>query len=192
MLAAVVRPAIVQDPIPFGARRKNEMVAYSRRHYGDATWHLKPRVIVLHYTDSGTYRSAWSTFAGDTASLGELPGTCAHFIVSQDGVIHQLVPTTVRCRHAIGLNQAAIGIEMVQVGGRSAHWSDQQILHRTRQIRAVVALVRWLQATYGIATGDVIGHAMANGSRFFRDDEHWRNDHDDWLAVDVKQLRRML
>src|SRR5205823_517912 len=28
------RPAIVQDPIPFGARRRAEMVAYAMRHYG--------------------------------------------------------------------------------------------------------------------------------------------------------------
>jgi N-acetyl-anhydromuramyl-L-alanine amidase AmpD len=192
LLAAAVRPAIVQDPIPYGARRKTEMAGYSRRHYGTSSWHLAPRVIVLHYTDSSTYRSAWSTFANNSSNLGELPGTCAHFIVGQTGVIHQLVATSTRCRHAIGLNHVAIGIEMVQVTGRSSHWADQQILHRTRQIHAVVALVRWLQATYGIAKTDVIGHAMANGSRLFRDDEHWRNDHDDWLATDVKQLRRLL
>ena len=28
------RPRIVWDPIPFGAKRKAEMVAYVRRHYG--------------------------------------------------------------------------------------------------------------------------------------------------------------
>ena len=38
--AAVARPAIVWRPIPFGARRKAEMAAYSARHYGTRTWRL--------------------------------------------------------------------------------------------------------------------------------------------------------
>ena len=32
---------------------------------------------------------------------------------------------------------------------------------------------------------DVIGHAMANHSPYFKDLEGWRNDHTDWLRRDV-------
>ena len=43
---------------------------------------------------------------------------------------------------------------------------------------------------------DVIGHAMANDSPYFKDLEGWRNDHTDWLRRDVldfhHRLRRLL
>ena len=53
-------------------------------------------------------------------------------------------------------------------------------------------LVRWLQARYSVAKRDVIGHAMVNDSRFFRDHEGWRNDHSDWQLQDVRELRSRL
>ena len=190
---ALARPPIVQDRIPYGPQRRAEMASYSFRHYGSASWRLTPRVIVLHFTDGPSYTSAWSTFASDTSQLGELPGVCAHFIVDKDGTIYQLVSLRVRCRHAIGLNHVAIGIEMVQeTAGHSSHWADQQILGRRRQIRSALRLVRYLRARFKIAIRDVIGHAMANGHRLFRDDEGWTNDHDDWIASDVRAFRRRL
>ena len=64
------------------------------------------------------------------------------------------MPLNVRCRHTIGLNHVAIGIEMQQQTGPGAHWADQQILHRPRQVRAALRLVRWLQARYHIATAE--------------------------------------
>jgi hypothetical protein len=81
---------------------------------------------------------------------------------------------------------------MIQQQGMSSHWADQQILHRRPQIRSVLRLVRWLQARYGIATRNVIGHAMANDSPFFHDREGWRNDHTDWQREDVLELRSRL
>jgi hypothetical protein len=39
---------------------------------------------------------------------------------------------------------------------------------------------------------DLIGHAMANGSRHFKDLEGWRNDHVDWLEGDVREYRRVV
>ena len=79
----------------------------------------EPKVIVEHYTVSDTFASAYNTFAPDHADseLHELPGTCAHFVIDKDGTIYQLVPLTIRCRHTVGLNYTAIGIEHV---GRSA------------------------------------------------------------------------
>jgi hypothetical protein len=188
---AALRPHIVQHPIPFGRRRRREMAAYSRRHYGRRTWRLRnPRVIVLHFTDGPTYRSAWSTFAANSPSLGELPGDCAHYVVGKAGGIHQLVSPAIRCRHAIGLNYTAIGVEMVQEGGPSSHWADRQILARGPQIRAAVHLVAWLKQRFRIAMRNVIGHAMANRSPYFKDLEGWRNDHTDWLHRDVVAFRR--
>jgi N-acetyl-anhydromuramyl-L-alanine amidase AmpD len=186
------QPTIVQSPIPYGPTRRREMAAYSKRHYGVATSRLKPRVIVLHFTANNSYSATWNTFAADTPNLGEKPGTCSQFVISKSGRIHQLVPLNVRCRHTVGMNHVAIGIEMVQETGIGGHWADQQILHRPRQVKAALRLVRWLQGRYHIKSADVVGHATANSHRLFRDLQGWRNDHSDWQAADVRAFRRRL
>ena len=169
------------------------MARYSERHYGQREWRLSdPDVIVLHFTATDSYAAVWSTFDSNASSMGELPGVCSHYVIEQDGTINQLVPPTIRCRHTIGLNYTAIGIEMVQSTGRGSHWADQQILARRPQIRAALALVRWLQSRYAIPTGEVIGHAMANDDPHFKDREGWMNDHTDWLKRDVKEFRARL
>lgn len=189
-VSAAARPPIVSDPIPYGAKRKRQMAGYAWRHYHVRTWRLTSvRQIVLHYTGSDDYKSVHNTFASNSRAAGpggsrpESPGTCAHFVVAKSGRIYQLAPLTIMCRHAIGLNHRSIGIEFVEM--RSAN----NILARKNQLRAGQALVRWLQAKYGIAKRDVIGHAMVNQSRFFVDHEGWRNDHVDWRAGQVRKFR---
>ena len=44
----------------------------------------------------------------------------------------------------------------------------------------------------GIKMRDIIGHAMANDSPYFKDLQGWRNDHTDWLRPDVKKFRHRL
>ena len=190
---------IDQDPIPYGPGRRAEMAAYSERHYGVASAKLDPRLIVLHYTAGDTYQSAWSTFASDAPAAGpagtaaEPPGTCAHFIVDQQGTIHQLVSLQWQCRHTIGLNRWAIGIEMVQSdAGHDSTWATDQILNRPKQIGAVLALVRALMARYDLGKTDVIGHGTANDNARFVDLQGWRNDHTDWLAPAVRAFRKRL
>ncbi len=184
---------LVQKWLPYPQQRKDEMADYARRHYGIASAHLDAQVIVVHFTESDTAASAYNTFAADVPNRGELPGTCAHFIVDQDGTVLAIVPTDLMCRHAIGLNHVAIGIEIVQAThGHSSTWAEQQILARPAQIDAVLRLVRELQARYGIGAGDVIGHAMANGHRLFVDKLGWRNDHTDWSAPSIAALRQRL
>jgi N-acetyl-anhydromuramyl-L-alanine amidase AmpD len=184
----------VQQPIPITPARLAETAAYALRHYGVSTTRLHPKLIVLHFTASGagSEPGVHALFASDAPNGGELPGVCAHFVVDQDGTIYQQAPLTLICRHAIGVNDHAIGIEMVQSSDSSSHWADEQILHRRAQISSVLRLVRWLQARYGIAKSNVIGHAMANDSPFFHDLEGWRNDHTDWQPEDVRALRRRL
>jgi N-acetyl-anhydromuramyl-L-alanine amidase AmpD len=150
-------------------------------------------MIVLHFTETDTAAAARNAFANDSPNRGELPGTCAHYLVAQNGDVWQLVPTSVRCRHAIGLNDKAIGIEIVQrTHGNSSHWACRQILDRPAQIGAVLALLSSLQREYGIRKGNIIGHAMANQAPQFRDLQGWRNDHTDWQSRDVLEVRRRL
>jgi hypothetical protein len=186
-------PPIDRDRIDYGDERRAQMAAYSRRHYGEREWRLRdPDVIVLHFTGSDSYASIWSAFQSNAPNRGELPGVCTHYVVKQSGTIAELVPPRIRCRHTVGLNHRSIGVEMVQETGRGSHWADQQILERRPQARAALRLVRWLAAKHSIRYADVIGHAMANDSRYFEDLRGWRNDHTDWLARDVREFRRRL
>lgn len=186
----VSKPRVEFDPIPYDHARKRQMAAYSKRHYGKREWRLTdPRAIVLHYTATSTYEPVFNAFAANTPSLGERPGVCAQFVVGRDGTIHQLTRLNVRCRHTIGLNQTAIGVEMVQRDLGSRHGAERAILGRRAQARAAVRLVAWLKQRYRIETRNVIGHAMANDSPLFKDLEGWRNDHVDWRAADVREFR---
>lgn len=189
----LAKPSIRADHISYGDARKRQMAAYSKRHYRDREWHLEdPKVIVLHFTATDSYSAVWSTFDSNAANLGEKPGVCSHYVIEQDGTIDELVPPRIRCRHTVGLNHVAVGVEMVQSTGRGAHWADQQILDRRRQVGAALRLVRWLQGRYDIPRSQVIGHSMANDDRYFLDRQGWTNDHIDWLKRDVKEFRGRL
>lgn len=187
------RPPMTRDYIPFGEERKRQMGRYSKRHYGVWRWKLTaPDVIVLHFTGGDSYSSARNHFASNSPNRGEMPGVCAHFVVDKDGTIYKVVRTSIRCRHAIGLNYTSIGIEMVQETGRGARWADRQILKRRPQIRAALKLARFLKARYSIRMRNIIGHAMVNASPYFKDLQGWRSDHTDWLKPDVREFRRRL
>jgi N-acetylmuramoyl-L-alanine amidase len=190
LLATPPRPAIVQRPIPFGAGRRAEMAAYSKRHYGTAQWRLiGPKVIVEHYTASSTFASAYSTFASDhpDPELHELPNVCAHFVVDTDGTIYQLVPLTIRCRHTVGLNDTAIGVEHV---GTSA----TGVLSNARQIASSLALTRWLMARFHIARRNVIGHAESLSSPYHHElvPALRTQTHADWNAREMQRYRALL
>ena len=187
---AVPAPHIVQRPIPFDATRRAETAAYATRHYGLHTWRLAhPHVIVEHYTASTTASSAIATFSSDAPDpeLHERPGTCAHFVVDTDGTIYQLVPLDTICRHTVGLNWTAIGIENVGT-------SDAAILANPRQLRASLALTLWLAARFHIGVRDVIGHAESLTSRYHRERVARLRcqTHGDWQHADMDRYRSLL
>ncbi|MDE3025468.1 MAG: N-acetylmuramoyl-L-alanine amidase [Acidobacteriota bacterium] len=188
-LAASLKPHVVWKPIPFGATRKAEMAAYAERHYGLHTWRLTPRAIVEHVTATDSFSSVWNTFASDTpdSELHELPGTCAHFVIDTDGTIYQLVPLNVMCRHTVGLNWAAIGIEHVGT-------SDAQVLGDAAQMRASLALTVWLMWRYRIPLANVIGHNESLTSPLHRERyPGWRcQTHGDWQHADMVVYRARL
>jgi beta-N-acetylhexosaminidase len=188
--APAVAPRIVQKPIPFGAVRKAETAAYAKRHYGTSTWHLvHPRVLVEHFTATESFSSVWNAFASDDADpeLHELPGDCAHFVIDKDGTIYQLVSLTVMCRHTVGLNYTAIGVEAVGT-------SDAEILANPRQMSAELHLAAWLMQRYKIALGDVIGHNESLTSPFHHEAyPAWRcQTHGDWSQEDMDVFRAKL
>ena len=108
------------------------MAAYSERHYGQHKWRLRnPKVIVEHMAQTSSAAAVFNTFAPDVpdVELGELPNVCSHFVVSPSGRIFQLVNLRTRCRHTVGLNWTAIGIE-------HAGYGDSDVLDNPAELRA--------------------------------------------------------
>lgn len=127
----LARPRVEQWRIPFPAARRRDTAKYTRRHYGKAEVDLDPQVIVEHYTVTETAQEAYDIFARNEpdVELHDLPGLCTHFLVDRDGMTYQLVSLKLICRHTVGLNDVAIGIE--HVGG-----SDWDVLEDRPQLEA--------------------------------------------------------
>lgn len=87
-----------------------------------------PQYLVMHYTAATTAASAISWF------LTPIAQASAHLVIAQDGAITQFAPFNVVTWHAgksqwkglIGLNQFAVGIELVN-GGRLMHTGEKYI-----------------------------------------------------------------
>jgi len=166
------------------------MAAYAQRHYGINTWRLiHPQVIVEHYTANESFSATWNTFAADTPDpeLSELPGTCAHFVIDKDGSIYQLVSLNTMCRHTVGLNYTAIGIEHVGM-------SDSEILDNPKQIAASLKLTLWLMSRFHIKLANVIGHNESLTSPYHHENyAPWRcQTHGDWTRSDMTIYRAKL
>ena len=190
LLTPAPRPHIVQKRIPFPPKREREMRSYAIRHYGIHTFLLRnPKVIVEHYTETTNFGSVWNTFADDVpdVELHELPQVCAHFVIDRDGTIYELVPPNIMCRHTVGLNWTAIGIEHVGM-------SDAQVMGDRLELRASLALTRWLQSRYGILTRNVIGHAESLSSPYHRERVAAlrRQTHGDMQHATMVRYRRLL
>lgn len=187
---AVPRPEITRQLIPLTPQRRRDTAAYARRHYGRATTTIEhPRAIVIHYTVNDSVAATWSTFAPNVADpeLHELPGTCAQFVVARRGRIVQLTPATFLCRHTVGLNWAAIGIEHVG-------YSEREVFADPGQLHASLRLVRWLRCRYEIPVRDVIGHAESVGSRWHRERVAAlrTQTHADWQPWAMRRYRALL
>jgi N-acetylmuramoyl-L-alanine amidase len=188
--ASVARPPVANRLIPFGPKRKREMAAYSARHYGQAKWRLRnPKVIVEHMAQTGTAAAVYNTFAPDVpdVELGELPNVCSHFVVGSSGQIFKLVNLRTRCRHTVGLNWTAIGIE-------HAGYGDGDVLGDRRQLRASLWLTQWLRCKFDIGVGDVIGHNESLSSPYHHElvPSLRRQTHGDWRHSSMRVYRQKL
>jgi N-acetylmuramoyl-L-alanine amidase len=188
--AGATRPAIVNWPIPFGPKRKREMAAYSLRHYGRAQWRLKhPRVIVEHMAETSSAAAVHDTFARDVpdVELHELPNVCAHFVISSSGRVFRLVNLRTRCRHTVGLNWTAIGIE-------HTGFADSDALDNRRQIEASLRLTKYLRCRFGIKLSDVIGHNESLSSPYHHElvPSLRQQTHGDWKHSSMRVYRHRL
>jgi len=163
--AVAAKPTIKKRLIPYPKKRKREMAAYSKRHYGQYKWQLvDPKLIVIHYAEAGSVGSIYNTFAPDRPDVEfhQLPGVCSHYAVGAGGGIFKFVPPSIRCRHVVGLNHVAIGIEHVG-------FSDGDILNRPVQLNPSLQLTQWLRCRFGIPIEGVIGHNESLSSPYYKE-----------------------
>jgi N-acetylmuramoyl-L-alanine amidase len=187
---SAARPPIAKWPIPFGPKRKREMAAYSERHYGTYQWRLRaPKVIVEHMAVTSTAAAVYNTFAPDVpdVELHELPNVCSHFVISGSGRVFQLVNLRTRCRHTVGLNWTAIGIE-------HAGFADSDVLDDPNQFHASLRLTQYLRCHFGIPVHDVIGHAESLSSPYHHElvPSLRTQTHGDWRHSSMRVYRRAL
>jgi N-acetylmuramoyl-L-alanine amidase/Zinc carboxypeptidase len=185
-----LKPQIVDWLIPYGARRKRQMAAYSERHYGTREWRLR-RVeqIVEHLSVTSTAGAVYNTFAANAPDpeYGELPGVCSHYVIGSSGRIYRLVPVSIRCRHVVGLNHLSVGIEHVGYG-------ERDVLSNRRQLRSSLRLTRWLRCRFRLGIGRVIGHAESLSSPFYRElvPSFRGRTHGDWRHRYMERYRHRL
>ncbi|MFL5907365.1 MAG: N-acetylmuramoyl-L-alanine amidase [Solirubrobacterales bacterium] len=185
--SAASKPPIHKKLIPFPKKRKREMAAYSKDHYGQYKWGLvDPKVIVIHYAVAGSIGSIFNTFAPDRPDVEfhQLPGVCSHYAVAASGAVYKFVPPTIRCRHTVGLNYIAIGVEHVG-------FSDQDILNRPAQLNGSLQFVQWLRCRFGISVSNVIGHNESLSSPYYKElDPRFKGQtHGDWNHADMQIYR---
>jgi N-acetylmuramoyl-L-alanine amidase len=185
--SAVSKPEIHKMLIPYPKKRKREMAAYSKHHYGQHKWALTdPNLIVEHYAAAGSISAIYNTFRTDRPDVEfhELPNVCSHFAVAANGAIFKFVPISIRCRHTVGLNWTAVGIEHVG-------FSDQDILNRPAQLNASLQLTQWLRCRLGLPVSQVIGHNESLSSPFYKElDPRFKGQtHGDWNHADMNVYR---
>ena len=185
--SASPKPPINKKLIPYPKKRKREMAAYSKRHYGQFKWRLNnPKVIVIHYAEAGSISAIYNTFRTDQPDVEfhELPNVCSHYAVGTGGAVYKFVPPTIRCRHTVGLNWTAIGVEHVG-------FSDQDILGRPAQLNGSLKFVQWLRCRFGISVDNVIGHNESLSSPFYKElDPRFKGQtHGDWNHADMQVYR---
>lgn len=185
--SAVAKPRIHKKLIPYPKHRRREMAAYSRRHYGRYKWRLRhPKLIVIHYAEAGSISAIYNTFRPDNpdGEFHQLPNVCSHYAVSAKGAVFKFVKPTIRCRHVVGLNHVAIGIEHVG-------FSDQDILGRRAQLNGSLRFVHWLRCRFGIPVSGVIGHNESLSSPYYKElDPRFKGQtHGDWNHRDMQVYR---
>jgi len=113
----------------------------------------KPNFVIIHHTAQDSLAQTIKTFHSTKA------GTSAHYVISRDGKVVQMVNDYLRANHAgiskwgkdTDLNSSSIGIELDN-NGTTDVWTDVQI-------NSLIKLLTTLKKKYGIPTANFIGHA---------------------------------
>lgn len=121
LLAAPSSPASAPTihPYPVMSLWRLELTRrYCLRHYGINDYRLlRPRMIVIHYTETDNLKWTLQYFKPAELRKGRYErafgkvNVAPHYLVARDGRVFSLVPDHIVARHIIGFNHVAIGIE---------------------------------------------------------------------------------
>jgi N-acetyl-anhydromuramyl-L-alanine amidase AmpD len=140
-----VRDTVAHQSNLFNEERLRLTADYARRHYGLEGYELRePQIIVLHYTAFPTLDESMRFFFPsllDTGfrrdiSAGGAVNVSVHYLVDTDGTVYQTAQENVICRHTIGFNHSAIGIE--NVGSGAENLTEQQAEADAALIRRIL------------------------------------------------------
>ena len=126
---------------------KPRIKKYSRRHYGEDTYMLKPTVIVLHYTALPDF--PWNLVKTKSA-MNEEPGLASHYVIDEN-TVWRILPDTIRSRGCWGMNHRAINIEMCALNA-----SD--LAKKKKTMKSCARLVKHLMDKYNIPLNKVYSH----------------------------------
>lgn len=101
------------------------------------------RRVILHCTATNSLSTVLNWFRHPESQVS------AHYVVSREGKIYQMVRDSEKAWHAYGENADSIGIE---------HVADVREQLSPLQEHATLALIRWLMAEYNIPPYAIMGH----------------------------------
>lgn len=165
----LARPVQAFRPTAATAYRREGIRKNFRHRFGwkDAlTSPFEPIALIVHSTESETEASAFAVF--DRSGPGQyLGGVWTHFSVDPDGKIYQYGPIDRISKGQSGLDDAAIGVEIV---GTASLWAVEghqpgtgSIISRWRngqqtQLKAVADLLATLSRHYAIPVAHIYSH----------------------------------
>lgn len=112
----------------------------------------KPNFVIIHHTAQNSLDQTIKTFTMTKTAVS------AHYVVSRDGKVVQMVNDYLRAQHAglgkwgndADLNSSSIGIELDNNGAEA---------YSPAQINSLLSLLGTLKKRYNIPTANFIGHA---------------------------------
>jgi N-acetylmuramoyl-L-alanine amidase len=115
-----------------------------------------PDMIVLHYTGMATAQAALDRLCDPVAKVS------AHYLIEEDGGLHQLVPEERRAWHAgvsfwkgeRDINAVSIGVELVNPG-HDLGYPD----FPDAQVEALIGLLDAVRARWTIPNARILGHS---------------------------------
>ncbi|MBF2052241.1 MAG: N-acetylmuramoyl-L-alanine amidase [Candidatus Sericytochromatia bacterium] len=156
-----------KDPAAHAGRWQAIRQYFSHRFgIADAQQHvMQPQIIVLHSTESESENSAYQTFAYGSVKQ-YLGGVWTHFAIDARGQIVQYSPLNRISKGQAGVNDIALGIELVgsaSVCGTSSCSRRGSIMQRylagnSAQLAAAADLVATLQQQAGIPGSRIFSH----------------------------------
>lgn len=113
-------------------------------------------MLVLHYTGMRSAQDALKRLCDEASSVS------AHYVIEEDGTVHQLVPESRRAWHAgvsswrrrTDVNGRSIGIELVNPGHEFGYRPFPEA-----QMTALIRLCKEVLSRHPIAARNVVGHA---------------------------------